>query len=310
MSKTSSGVIVTRIVLAVILLSLIFTCIYFFIIRAREDAKITDNEIFASYNATLNSADMIEIKKNLGALESGGYFAYAESQGGLGYKEAYLGYYASSQVLDAYSFRLISSRGNTSNINSALNALNAQAVVLLRSQVVYNTSREAYGDTPNEEQRNALFKNFNVIVKDLKAFGNCMYDLAHEVFAYTSNSYYEGYDSFRSAQYVYGYCMDKQLHLLNEAVQIDVTNVNNILYTESKLMTNKFIEVKDNHFVAQTTDETVGSMVSYFTDEANNHFDTLLAAKDKADFVGKIVNETQKNKSTQVLIALGLGGRL
>lgn len=306
MSKTSTGVVVTRIAVAVILLSLIFTCVYFFIIKARDDAQNADNQIFATLNNTLGSANVVEINRNLGALESGGYYTYAQSQGGLGYKEAYLNYHVAREMLDAYSFRLISSRGNTGAIQNAINDVNNQAVILLRSQQVYNTTKESYGDNPTSEQRQALLTNFNVIVKDLSDYSSVMKNLAHEVFSYTSDSYYSGVNKFESAQYLLGYCMDIQAGLLDEAVKTDELNVSNILYTDTLKMVKNFTLVKQNNFVEQTTDADIISTIDYFLDEENGKFDDFLKSKDKKDFVSKITNATQKTKTETVLAALGL----
>ena len=309
MSK-SKGVIITRIIVAVILLSLIVSCVYYFIIRAKDGAKNADNPIFASLNSSLNSTNFRTIDKNLGSLESGEYYSYAQTQGGLGYKEAYLLYYASREMLDAYGFRLISSHGDSSAVSQSITDVDNQAVILMRSQEVYNTTREAYGENPTDEERQALLSNFNTVVKDLAKYSECMYNLSNAVFNYVNNSYYEGLNAFRSAQYLYGYCLDKQSNLLKEAVRIDFKNVNSILYQESLLMTQKFVEVKNAHFVAQTEDSDVAVVIDYFLDEANDSFEELLNSKDKANFVQQLTSQTDKQKSSLVLIVLGLQGRL
>ncbi len=306
----SKGVVITRVIVAVVFLSLVFTCVYFFIIKAKDNASHADNKIFATVNTCLNSADIKTIDTNLGSFESGAYYDYAQSQGGLGFKEAYIEYYGARQMLDVYGFRLITSRGDTTGINNKVKEINQQAVVLLRSQEVYNTTREAYGDNPTTAERQALLTNFNVMTKDLKAYATDFYELASLVFDFTMSTYFEGLDRFGSAHYVYGYAFNTQLAVFNEAVQIDFTNINSTLYSDTKFMMLKLIEVASDNFSVETTDATVGVVLDYFKDDANGNFESLLKAKDKVDYVSKITDEAEKTKSTKVLEVLGFAGRL
>ena len=310
MTKTSRAVVITRVVLAVVLLSLVFTCVYFFILKAKQDAAHQDNTIFVKYNTFFNSNNVKDINKNLGGLQEGEYYTYAQSQGGMGYEEAYLVYYASLESLSTTNFRLISSYGDASQIDATLNKLEDQAAVLLRSQIVYNTSKNSYGNTPTVSQSQALYKNFEMIVADLALYGQYLYELSSQVFAYTYGTYYADFDAFRSAQYLYGYCLDKQIGLLSAAVMANVDNVDSNLFAETLLMTEQFSLVSQNGFVVQSTDTTTKKVIDYFVDDANNNFESLLNARDKADFVNNITNATQKQKSTDVMIVLGLEGRL
>ena len=90
----------------------------------------------------------------------------------------------------------------------------------------------------------------------------------------------------------------------------NVDNVDSNLFAETLLMTEQFSLVSENGFVVQSTDTTTKKVIDYFVDDANNNFESLLNARDKADFVNNITNATQKQKSTDVMIVLGLEGRL
>ena len=307
MSK-SSGVVVTRIVLAVVLLSLIFSCVYFFIIKARNDAADADNEVFATYNSAISSENITSINRNLGNLESGSYYDYSRANNIAGFREAYLSLYMSKQLLNSNSFRLISSHGDINPIQNKLNEINDSAKVLLRSIIVYNTSKESYGSAPTAEQESALIKNFEMIVNDLTTYSSLYADLANIVFTYTSKSYFEGVKPFSSAQYLYSYCLDKQIAVLDKAVTDDKLNVGADIYDESIVVSRKFATVDATHYQAQTTDTVVMSVISACLSGVN--FDELLNANNKGEYYKAITDDNKKSQATQMMIVIGLQGRI
>lgn len=307
MSK-SSGVVATRIVLAVILLSLIVSCVYYFIIKARNDAADADNSIFATYNSVMVSENVAGINKSLGSLESGDYYAYAEANSILGYKETYLNLYMSQQLLEANAFRLISSHGVTTDIQNSLDAITESAKVLTRSITVYDTSSKAYGENPDEAHKNAMKDNFNTIVKDLANYSSIFATLSNQVFTYTANSYYDGIKAFSSAQYLYSYCLDKQISVLDTAVKSNYLGVDSNIYDESILVAKKFKTVADKSYEVQTTDTNVKNVIAYYV--GNDSFDDLLTAKNKAEFVQSVTDSKRQERLIEVMKVIGLEGRI
>lgn len=307
MSK-SSGVVATRIVLAVLLLSLIFSCVYFFIIKARNDAADADNEVFATYNSTISSENITSINRNLGNLESGSYYDYSRTNNIVGFREAYLSLHMSKQLLDSNSFRLISSHGDINPIQNKLKEIDDSAKVLLRSIIVYNTSKESYGSTPTTEQKAALIKNFEMIVNDLTSYSSLYADLANIVFTYTSKSYFDGVAPFSSAQYLYSYCLNKQIAVLDKAVTDAESNVDAEIYDESIAVSRKFAAVDAAHYQAQTTDTIVMSVISDCLNGVS--FDELLTADNKGKYIKTITDDNKKMQATQMMIAIGLQGRI
>lgn len=303
--KKSSGVVILRIALAVVLLSLIVSCIYYFIIKARDEAEIADNLIFQEYNTTLNSKNVLDISANLGGFESGKYFDYAESQGGLGYKEAYLSLFASQRLLDANKDRLIISKGDAAAVHTSLIAIQDSAQVLMRSIIVYNTSKDAYGTSPTPQESAAILENFKTIVKDLRTYALRNADLARNVFEYTSASYFEGLNPFGSAQYMYSYCLNKQIVVCNNYMKTNAEAMPSDLYTETKLIVGQFVAVSEEGFTAQVTSDVVAEVLGYFVSGVN--FDDVLYSEDKTAFVAKITDEASRAKAQKLLVALGLG---
>lgn len=305
MSK-SSGVIATRVILAVVLLSLIVSCIYYFIIKARNDAVDADNSIFATYNAMTVSENITKINDSLGNVESGDYYSYAKTNNIAGYKEAYLNLYMSKQLLDSNAYRLITSYGDVSAIQKGITAIEESAKALCNSITVFDTSRKAYGGSSAEKE--ALTVDFGKIVKDLANYSELYSELAHTIFEYTANSYYKDVKAFSSAQYLYSYCLDKQNTILNSAVKTNVLAVENDIYTESKLVADKFDTVSSDYFNVQTTNKTVKSVISYYL--ANESFDDLLSAENKSAYVQQITDTERKSKVCEVMTILGLEGRI
>ncbi len=304
----SSRVIAIRIVLAVVLLSLIFSCVYFFIIKARNDAKTADNRIFATYNSALNSKNINTISDNLGALESGSYYSYALENNILGYKEAYLCWYMSGQLLDANSYRLIVSHGDTRSITENLKAVEKSAETLLRSIEVFNSTRQEYGTSLTAEQKSALNQNFEFVVRDLNNYAIDYQKLASAVFNYTAKSYYEGVSAFASAQYLYSYCLDKQVNVLSTANERGISSVSADIYDESIAVSRKFFSVDADNYAVQTGDEIVACVISYYLEGSN--FDDLLSAENKREFIGQVVDGNRLAQMRQLMRILGLQGRL
>ncbi len=309
MSK-SSGVVTTRIVLAVVLLSLIVACVYYFIIKARNDAADADNSIFATYNSVMDSQNVSSIFARLGGdLESGDYYQYAVKNEILGYKESYLNLYMSKQLLEANSFRLISSHGDTKEIENSLTSVTKSAKDLCHSITVYDTSKEEYGENPDPAHQEAMKKNFNTIVKDLANYSSVFVTLSNKVFVYTAKSYYAGVNAFSSAQYLYSYCLDKQINVLNTAVKGNSQGVDSNIYKESILVAKKFKTVADGNFNVQTTDTTVGDVIDYYVDKKDS-FDDLLNAENKSEFIKSIEDQTRYARVSDVMTMIGLQGRI
>lgn len=308
MSK-SSGVVTTRIVLAVVLLSLIVSCVYFFIIKARNDAADADNNIFATYNSLIVAENTTNINDRLGGLEAGEYYSYANANSLTGYKNAYLNLYMSKQLLDANAYRLILSHGDTSAIEQKLGEIESEAKALWNSITVFDTSKEAYGENPDSAKAEAMEINFGKIIKDLVAYSSLYYELASEVFTYTANSYYDEVSNpFNSAQYLYSYCLNKQIAILNKAVVEGVSAVDTNIYAESILVAKQFKSVDDTNYETQTTDTKVKNIISYYTNGEN--FDDLLNAKNKQEFVQKFTDATRSDKIKEMMNVIGLQGRI
>lgn len=300
----SSGVVALRVVLAVVLLSLIFTCVYFFIIKARDDAATADNMIFQEYNTTLSSDNVTKIETTLGGLEVGAYYTYAESNGGLGYKEAYLSLYASQYLLSANDARLIIVKSSEDELRQHLTAIQNSATTLMRSIIVFNTSKESYGASPTASQSAALLENFKTIVRDLRAYASNFAALANTVFVSTSAAYYEGVSPFSNAQYMYNYCLNKQIAVYNAEInKTDATSTATV-YLETKQMVAKFGEIERNHYIAQTTDACVSEVLGYFAKGVN--FDAVLSSAAKVQTVNAIEDTEQKSQARKLLVALGL----
>jgi len=307
MSK-SSGVVATRIILAVVLLSLIVSCVYFFIIKARNDAADADNGVFATYNSVMVAEITTNINNRLGDLEAGEYYNYANENSLTGYKSAYLNLYMSKQLLDANAYRLILSHGVTSTIEQKLGEIESEAKALWNSISLFDSSSKAYGDNPDTAKAQAMAKNFDRIINDLVEYSKLYYELASEIFAYTSSSYYDGVNPFSSAQYLYSYCLNKQISVLNQAVVEGVEVVDTNIYTESLLVAEKFKTVDDASYEVQTKNIYVKDVISYYTN--NENFDDLLNAKNKQEFVQKFTDATRSDKIKEMMNVIGLQGRI
>lgn len=303
MSK-SSGIVVARVVLAVVLLSLIFSCVYYFIIKARNEAEVADNPIFATYNTMMSADNVVDVAKNLGDLESGEYYSYAVAHNVHGYRETFLSLYCSQQLLDANAYRLILAKGDTAPLVRALESVTDNAQVLMRSIIVYNTSKQAYGNAPTTEQAAALLENFGMIVKDMVQYSAAMASMAQEVFLLTSQSYFGTVNAFDSAQYLYSFSLQQQMMVLDREIGNNLGNISDTLYDETRQIVQQFVSVSEAHFLAQTTCASVANVLGYYSQGAE--FDDFLSSPSKVAYVQAMVDATQKAQCTQYLAVLGL----
>ena len=306
MSKSSTGVIIARIAIIVVILGAVIACICFFVLRNNN----TKLDLFSQYNSVMYSSNQSEVDKYLGDFESGDYYNYSISNN-LDYQDVYIEYYANRKILEAYSYLLIYTENSNNRlaneINDLLNNYNNQLTVLYRSQELYFTTSNEYGNNPTEEQKQAMLRNFKVIIDDFSDLTNIQRQITDKTFTLVTQGYYVDVDAFSSLQYVFTYALNKQANLVNEAR--NNSSLSDNLYEDTKAMIRTFNTNLNAGFVAQSTNSNMQVMIEYFQNEVYNHFDDLLNSADKATYVNSIEDATLKNRVQLVMNCLGLQGR-
>ena len=304
MSKSSTGVIIARIAIVVIILGAIIGCICFFVLRGNNSRL----DLFSQYNSVMYSANQNEVDSYLGDFESGDYYTYANAND-LDYKDVYIEYYMNKQISQAYSYLLIYTENSNNRlaneIGDLLNNYNTQLVYLLASQMLYESTLPEY--TPTPEEKEAILYNFNRMLDDFSDLTNIQRQITDKMFTLVTNSYFSNINAFSSLQYTMTYALNKQAGLVN-SVRND-SGVSDVLYQDAKAMITSFNTNLNAGFVAQSTNSNVQIMINYFLDDSNNHFDDLLNATDKGAYVNALSDATFKNKVQLVMNCLGLQGR-
>ena len=306
MSKSSTGVIIARIAIIVVILGAIIACICFFVLR-NNNSKL---DLFSQYNSVMYSSNQNEVDEYLGDFESGDYYSYSISHD-LDFQDVYIEYYANKKIAEAYSYLLIYTENSNNRlaneINDLLNDYSNQLTVLYRSQELHYTTSKEYGNNPTEEQQQAILTNFRVIIDDFSNLTNIQRQIIDKVFTLVTESYYSQIDAFSSLQYTFTYALNKQAGLVNQARNDN--GLSDDLYADTKAMIRTFNTNLNTGFVAQSTNSNMQLMISYFQNEAYNHFDDLLNSADKATYVNSIEDATLKNRVQLVMNCLGLQGR-
>ena len=305
MSSTSKSVVLIRILVALIVIGALAACVYIFFIK--NNIKV---QVYDSYNTILTSENQVNIDNNLGSLESGEYYTYASAYTDLNYKEVYLSYYMNKQVLLSYSDLLVyaNDRGKgkyAKEIQNLLNKYKEQQVVLLRSQQVFSTNKENYGENPTSEQKEAILNNFKQIISDLKEMNTTLKNLSNQVFLYCTTTYYKNGNEFNNLKYIFTYALDQQAAVYITALTSE-NGVNENLYNETKAMVLRYDLESRGSFESQGTTANNQEVVDYFIDSTNNHFDDFLKADNKSEFITQITDTTQKAKVKKVAQVLGL----
>ena len=306
MAKSSTGVILARIAIVVIILGAIIACICFFVLR-NNNSKL---DLFSQFNSVMYSNNQNEVDDYLGDFESGNYYQYS-LENNLDYKDIYIEYYTNKKISQAYAYLLIytenSNRNLENEISNLLNQYNNQLVVLNRSQELHYTTSNEYGNNPTEEQKQAILTNFIVIMDDFSKLTNLQRQITDKVFILVTESYFSNVDPFSSLKYVFAYSLNKQANLLNQARNDN--GVSDVLYEDTKAMFSTYDTNLNAGFVSQSTNTNMKIIVNYFLDESNNHFEDLLNSSDKGTYVNELSDSVFKNKVQLVMNCLGLQGR-
>ena len=306
----SVGVIIARVVVVLILLAGIAALIYFLVIRGGDSRGNTYEEMVR----VLTSENQATFEQNIGGLESGDYYTYANTDAGnINYKNVYLAYYMDSQILDAYK-DLIVYVGDVdgeviSNLDNLISNYETTLAEVVHSQELFNTTHALLG---NGGQDNELYaevsRNFGFFLNDFIRLQDIFHSIVSQTFNYVTSHYYQNVNPFISQKYAQSYALNIQSGLVNTALDSE-SGVGNTLYQDSIAMARFYVECKQTNFTEQSNsglnlDEFI-SLVSNMSYD----FTEFYNAVDKSSYFNS-ANDELKAQLRIVAAGLGLSGRL
>lgn len=305
MAKTSSGVIIARIVVVLIILGIIGACLYFFVIK-NDNVR---GQVYEEMSKTLASSEQSTFDKNIGSqIEDGSYYKLSqhltENEAKL-YKTLYLSYYMDKEILDTYTDLLVYV-GNADNaklqkINKNLEDYKTALNTAVESQKRFNASYEANSGNIVT----AVTADFAIFMNDFKALQEIFHKIASETFEYATNIYYKNTNAFLSQKYAQTYALNIQSGVLNSKISGEF---NEALYLDSKAMVNAYVNFKKSNFTAQATNTDVSDYIVLVANMEND-FSGFYSAESKTEYYSSATNAL-KEQLAILARGLGISGRL
>ena len=298
----SVGVIIARVLVALIILAGIGACIYFFVIK-NDNVR---GAVYEELSKTLASENQNTLQTNIGTeIEKGTYYTFNKDVNDCGYDKIYLAYYIDQQILNTYSALLVYV-GNIDNkrvneIQDNITNYNNALTQALRSQTLFN---DTYSQLGADE---VTAENFKSMVQDFKSLQQVFHTLTTNTFNYVVEHFYKDINAKLSQKYVLTYGLSIQSNLMNVALNSE-TGVNANLYLDSKEMVNHFVDCKSNNFTSQSTDLDVAEFISLFSN-AQKDFSGFLNSTDKAAYYNEASSDGKQDLYI-IIRGFGLTGRV
>ena len=299
----SAGVIVARVVVVVLILAAIAAIIYFLVIRNNGEAR---GPTYEEMNRILTSENQKTFEKNIGELESGSYFNYANGISNVDFKNVYLSYYMDKQILNTYKDLLLYV-GNADarvlqNINDNLAEYEDALSAVVHSQELFNTT-QSQGTGANE-----VATNFGYFVSDFIELQQIFHVIVNDTFNYVTEHYYENVNGFLSQKYAQTYILNVQSGLMNAKLTGE-ERVNDTLYQDSLAMAKFYADCAESNFTEQSNSSSAIPDFIALVSNMSYDFSGFYNAESKAEYYAAASDDTKSQ--LQVLArGLGLTGRL
>lgn len=305
MAKTSSGVIIARIVVVLIILGIIGACLYFFVIK-NDNVR---GHVYEEITTTLNSDNQKTFESNIGSqIENGTYYNYSQNlsdDDAKLYKSIYLSYYMDKEILDTYVDLLVYV-GNTDNaklqkINEKVSTYTTKLKTAVESQSRFNASYEANAGAIVP----AVSADFKIFVNDFKSLQEVFHQITSETFDYVTKNYYKNVNAFLSQKYAQTYALNAQSNVLNNKISAGFSDT---VYSDSKALVNAYVGFKSSNFTAQSTNTDVSDYITLVANMQND-FSEFYNAESKSAYYSSSSDEL-KEKLVILARGLGISGRL
>ena len=300
-----TGVIIARVAVCVIVLALIGVAIYFIFFFGKTGAS---NEAYENLNRVLTSADQKEFEGNIGSLEDGAYYEFAQTSSNVDFESVYLNYSMDSLILSSYKDMMVYLNLNATD-TSRLNSINGNIAeyerllgILLQSQRMFNDTYEEFGAT------SAVNENFTTMVRDFVNLENTFRKITNDVFRYVTDNYYHNVNGFLSQKYAQTYALNVQSSVLNGKL---ATQVNTPLYEDSKAMMVFYATCSNSNFTEQSTQSSMADFVETVANVNLYDFNDFYSAENKNEYyTAQSGNENFQQALAIVANGLGLTQRI
>ena len=299
----SAGVIIARVVVVVLLLAAIGAIIYFLVIRNNDDRR---GPTYEEMNRILNSENQATFEQNIGELETGNYFNYANGISNVDFKNVYLSYYMDKQILNTYKDLLLYV-GNADaralqSISNNLAEYKSALVDVIHSQELFNIT-QSQGIGASE-----VATNFGYFVADFIELQQIFHVIVNDTFNYVTQHYYENINAFLSQKYAQTYILNIQSGLINSKLTAG-ERVNEALYQDSLAMVKFYTDCAENSFTEQA--DSASSIPDFIALVSNMSYDFsgFYNAESKLEFYDS-ADDSTKSQLQVLARGLGLTGRL
>ena len=306
----SVGVIIARVVVVLILLAGIAALIYFLVIRNDSPRGQTYEEMVR----VLTSQNQATFEKNIGELESGDYYAYANTDASnKNFKNVYLCYYIDSKILDTYEDLLVYVGNADSKVTNSLNELisNYESALskVVYSQELFNSTHDLLGSSgSNSEAYAEVSRNFSFFLEDFTKLQEIFHSIVSQTFNYVTSNYYQGVNPFISQKYAQSYILNVQSSLINAALNSEA-GVGDTLYQESIAMARFYAECQESNFTEQSDSGLVIDDFIYLVSNMSYDFSEFYKAVDKGSYFDN-ASDSLKAQLRIIAAGIGLSGRL
>lgn len=299
----SVGVIIARVVVIVLILAAIAAIIYFLVIRNNGDSR---GPTYEEMNRILTSENQATFEQNIGGLESGNYFNYANGISNVDFKNVYLSYYMDKQILNTYKDLLLYV-GNADtrvlqNISNNLTEYESALADVVHSQELFNIT-QSQGTGASE-----VATNFGYFVSDFIELQQIFHVIVNDTFNYVTQNYYKNVNAFLSQKYAQTYILNIQSGLMNAKLTGE-ERINDVLYKDSLAMVRFYTDCAENSFTEQADPSSAMPDFIALVSNMSYDFSGFYNAENKAEYYAAADDNTKSQ--LQVLArGLGLTGRL
>lgn len=299
----SAGVIIARVVVVVLLLAAIGAIIYFFVIRNNDDGR---GPTYEEMNRILNSENQATFEQNIGELETGNYFNYANGISNVDFKNVYLSYYMDKQILNTYKDLLLyvvnADARALQSISDNLAEYESALVDVVHSQELFNIT-QSQGIGASE-----VATNFGYFVSDFIELQQIFHVIVNDTFNYVTQHYYENINAFLSQKYAQTYILNIQSGLINSKLTAG-ERVNEALYQDSLAMVKFYTDCAENSFTEQAdSDSSIPDFIALVSNMSYD-FSGFYNAESKLEFYDS-ADDSTKSQLQVLARGLGLTGRL
>ncbi|MBR4270130.1 MAG: hypothetical protein IKQ31_00430 [Clostridia bacterium] len=306
-------------------------CLYFFVFD--RPANEHGGSMYVRMSEILTSSSQIDTDLSLGDLDSGKCNDYASNYlikhddvakqaVGKRFKSAFMCYFIDQEIIDTYKDEIVY-LGNA-DIKSYVrleNALDDYEKALANLKLYLDKFIVSYNANVASE---STFKDFEYMLSDFEKLKDSTHVVACVVFNYVSDYYYGksgAVNKFASAKYVFTYALNLQsstayrLYIVKEkTTEKQYFLYETETYWDTFTQINKYLQVKEDRFVAQSNNANVINMMVLMAANQDAYADFFQFNCKRLYYANIDASTTSgaNQKSAILIIAKGIGleGRL